>query len=63
LNLDDYLFKKWQSGYAAQVRRRLAADFLNTQSTPKKFDQQIDKLIKALRADEGSREAAPASKL
>lgn len=63
LNLDGYLFSdKWQSGYQAQVRRRLAADFTEA-SDAGKFDEQVERLIRALRADEGAREKPPKQRL
>jgi hypothetical protein len=63
LNLDGYLFSdKWQSGYQVQVRRRLAADFTEA-NYPGKFDEQVERLIKALRADEGARESPPKQRL
>jgi hypothetical protein len=63
LNLDGYLFTdKWQSGYQAQVRRRLAADFTDSMD-PVKFEAQVERLIKALRADEGAREKPPKQRL
>jgi hypothetical protein len=63
LNLDGYLFSdKWKSGYQAQVRRRLAADFTKSVAGTK-FDEQVESLIKALRADEGAREKPPAPRL
>jgi hypothetical protein len=63
LNLDGYLFSdKWKSGYQAQVRRRLAADFTES-GTGTKFDEQVERLIKALRADEGAREKPPKPRL
>jgi hypothetical protein len=64
LNLDGYLFSnKWKSGYQAQVRRRLAADFTEIGTDARKFDEQIERLIKALRADEGAREKPPKPRL
>lgn len=63
LNLDGYLFSdKWKSGYQAQVRRRLAADFTEIRAGTK-FDEQVERLIKALRADEGAREKPPKQRL
>lgn len=64
LNLDGYLFSEaWKSGYMAQVRRRLAADFTNTDADPKKFEMQMQRLIRALRADDGARGGPPKPKL
>jgi hypothetical protein len=59
LNVDGYLFSdEWKSGYQAQVRRRLAADFKDGN-----FDEQVERLIRALRADEGARERPPKQRL
>jgi uncharacterized protein YjbI with pentapeptide repeats len=63
LNLDGYLFTTWKTGKATQVKQRLAADFTGWESDNRKFDNQIEKVIKALRADAGSRAAAPPSRL
>jgi hypothetical protein len=65
LNVDGYLFSdKWNSkhGYQAQVKRRLAADFTENVEGAK-FDEQVERLIKALRADEGAREKPPKPRL
>jgi hypothetical protein len=66
LNLDGYLFgDKWNSqhGYQAQIKRRLAADFTEIGADASKFDVQVERLIRALRADEGAREKPPKQRL
>jgi hypothetical protein len=64
LNLDGYLFSdKWKSGYQAQIRRRLAADFTQIDTDSSQFDAQVERLIRGLRADEGAREKPPTARL
>ncbi len=62
LDLDSFLFN-WSDGKADQVRSRLAADFTGWEDNHAKFEVQLDKLARALRADDGAREKPPRSKL
>ena len=64
-NLDGYMFsEQWDLGiHAREIRSRVAADFRDWENSSSNFAQQVDRVIKALRADEGARKKPPPSRL
>lgn len=61
LNLDSYVLEGWVSGTATAVRSRLAADFTGWRTDNAKFEEQFERVVKALRTE--GREEPPESKL
>lgn len=60
LSLDDYLFSgHWKSGLATEVKARLAAHFNGWEHDNKKFEEQFERLVKALRTDGGGKRPPP----
>jgi hypothetical protein len=58
LNLDGHLFAgEWKSGWAHDVKGRLAADFTGWDADNAKFEEQFERVVKALKA--GERPAPP----
>jgi hypothetical protein len=62
LNLDGFLFR-WTSGKAEEVKSRLAADFTGWKRSNPRFERAFESVMRALRADDGAREAPPTPKL
>ena len=64
LDLDGYLFGgQWKSGKEEQVKSRLAGDFTGWETDNAKFEEQFERVVKALRTDDHARETPPPSKL
>jgi uncharacterized protein YjbI with pentapeptide repeats len=64
LNLDGYIFGDgWKSGYRAQIRRRLTADFRGWDGKHETFELAVQQVILALRSDEGAKPPTPRPKL
>jgi TIR domain len=62
LNLDGFLLQ-WTSGKVQQVKSRLAADFTGWKRDNATFEVKLTRVVRALQADDGGREAPPTSKL
>jgi hypothetical protein len=63
LNHDGYMFSdEWTSGKRQQVMERLSADFTGWETDNARFEEQFERLVKALQTKK-EREEAPVSKL
>jgi hypothetical protein len=56
-----YLFDGSEHGKASQVRAPLAPDFQGWKESHARCEEQIERLVRALRADENAREKLPAT--
>jgi hypothetical protein len=64
LNLDGFLFSnEMRSGAVTQLKSRLAADFTGWETNNKKFEEQLERLVRSLIADARGHEVPPAPKL
>jgi hypothetical protein len=63
LDLDGYPFGEWESGKAQQIKSRLAADFTGWERDNAKFEEQFERVVKALIADDCARETPRAPRL
>lgn len=63
LDLDGFLFNGWSTGKAQQVRSRIAANFTGWETDAARFETGVERVIHALRADEGAREKPPQPRL
>lgn len=64
LNLDDFLFSaNYQSAKKAEIKSRVAANFVDWEKDNALFDRELEKVIRALRTDDAGREKPPSAKL
>ena len=64
LNLDGFMFEqKWDDWKRQHLTDRLAADFTGWELDDAKFEEQIERVVKALRADAATRQPPPSPKL
>ena len=62
--VDGFLFSAdYQSGKKAEITSRVAANFVGWEKGRALFDRELEKVIRALRTDEGGREKPPPAKL
>jgi hypothetical protein len=52
-----------ERGKKSEIKSRVAANFVGWEKDHALFDRELDKVIRALRTDEGGREKPPASRL
>ena len=63
-DLDGFLFSAdYQSGKKAEITSRVAANFVGWEKDHALFDRELEKVIRALRTDEGGGDRPPQPKL
>ena len=63
LALDRYILDEWEHGLKDDVMSRAVADFTGWESDNAKFESEFEKVVKALRTDDGGKVPAPEAKL
>ena len=64
LNLDGFLFSTgYQSGKKPEIKSRVAANFVGWERDHALFDRELERIIRALRTDDGGREMPPKPRL
>lgn len=64
LNLDGFLFSHaYKSGKKAEIKSRVAANFVGWETDHALFDRELEKVIRALKTDDAGREKPPLPKL
>jgi hypothetical protein len=64
LNLDGFLFSgDYHSGKKAEITSRVAANFIGREKAHALFDRELEKVIRALRTDEGGGRQPPPVKM
>ncbi len=62
LDLDGHLFD-WEHPRATEIQERMAADFQGCPEDEEKFEAGVEKLVKALRTDEGATPTPPTPRI
>ncbi|EDL56123.1 toll/interleukin-1 receptor domain-containing protein [Gimesia maris] len=63
LNLDGYIFKHWNHPKKNQILERMAADFTDWEEDNTNYEQQLERVVKALQTNNTAREPDPKPKL